>query len=85
MPPRFLAHQQVPPVREVIGRHIIIEQAAAAFTIDAFGNTERDFSAEYGAAAVTGNAGGTPHSHPGWRAGTAAKVTWGSVIGQLDG
>src|SRR5947209_988764 len=83
--PRSSARHQPPRRRDVVRRHIIEEVAAArGCAVDAFGDAERDFTAEYGSAAVPGDAERPFDRHPGWLARAAAQRAWRRIVGEID-
>src|SRR4051794_32964652 len=75
--------QQPPRRRQVIRRHVIIEVAALAGAVDALGYAEGDLAAEYGPAAVPGDAGRPVDGDPGRLARPAAQRARRRIIGEL--
>src|SRR5437764_13931778 len=78
-------HQQSPRRRQIVRRHIIIEQALAGRgAVDALGDSECDVSAEHWPTAIASLAVRPFDGDPGRRAGPAAQVTWRRIVGQFD-
>src|SRR5579864_4147356 len=83
---RRLRYEQPPGRRQVIRRHVIIEQALASDgAVDALGDTKCDRAAEHWPTAVAGNAMGPFDGHPIGRTGAAAQLSRWRIIGKLDG
>src|SRR4051794_13576738 len=77
--------QHAPRRRQIVRRHVIIEETLAGIgAVDPLGGAEGNPAAEPRAATVTGDAVRAFDRYPGRRAGTAAQSSGWRVIGQLD-
>src|SRR4051794_38095386 len=79
-------HQHPPRRRQIVRRHIIIEQALARrCAVDALGDSERDLAVEHRAAAIPRKTVRAVDRNPGRRAGAAAQVSRRRIVGELYG